>query len=248
MRVLAAAEGEADAYPALLEAIGSSLGSPGGAMWLRVARGTLRRAFVWGAAPDGPADGLSFEVPRIGVMNFAGNVEPDAALLETMQSLGLLISHFAERCRAQLSLAATAADAEDRERVLRNLVDEQAALRRVATAIATESDPRDAFTVVTEEVARLLGAPSANMIRFNDDATATILANWQERDVPVFPLGSTVSLAGDSVSARVFRSGAPARVDSYTDLEGSWPPACATSATSPRSRARSSRTAGCGAR
>jgi len=220
VRVLAAAEGEADAYPALLEAIGGSLGSPGGAMWLRVARGTLRRAFAWGAAPDGPADGLSFEVPRIGVMNFAGNVEPDAALLATMQSLGLLISHFAERCRAQLSLAATAADAEARERVLRNLVDEQAALRRVATAIATESDPRDAFTVVTEEVARLLGAPSANMIRFNDDETATILANWQERDVPVFPLGSNVSLAGDSVSARVFRSGAPARVDSYTDLDG----------------------------
>ena len=76
VRVLAAAEGEADAYPALLEAIGTSLGSPGGAMWLRVARGTLRRAFAWGAAPDGPADGLSFEVPRIGVMNFAGSVTP----------------------------------------------------------------------------------------------------------------------------------------------------------------------------
>ena len=182
-------------------------------------------------------------------MNFAGSVEPDAALLETMQSLGLLISHFAERCRAQLSLAATAADAEDRERVLRNLVAEQAALRRVATAIATESDPRDAFTVVTEEVARLLGAPSANMIRFNDDATATILANWQERDVHGVPARlNRVPGGRQRVRTRVPQRRPRAGGQLRRTSRGSWPPACATSATSPPSRARSSRTAGCGAR
>ncbi|MBE2319221.1 GAF domain-containing protein [Solirubrobacter sp. CPCC 204708] len=220
MRVLAAADGEADAYPALLEAIGTSLGSPGGAMWLKIARGTLRRAFAWGEPPEAPEDGLSFEVPRIGVMNFVTTLAPDGALRETMDSLGLLISQFAERCRAQKAVAANVAEADERERVLRHLATEQAALRRVATAIATTSDPREAFTVITEEVGKLLGAPSANMIRFNEDETATVLARWHDTNIPVHEVGATVSLAGDSVSARVFRTGAPARVDSYDDLEG----------------------------
>ncbi len=137
-----------------------------------------------------------------------------------MNSLGLLISQFAERCRAQHAVAANVAEAAERERVLRHLATEQAALRRVATAIAIESDPRDAFAVVTEEVGRLLGAPSANMIRFNDDETATVLARWHDTGIVVHEVGATVSLAGDSVSARVYRSGPPARVDSYEDLEG----------------------------
>ena len=220
MRVLATAEGEAHAYPALLSTIGESLGATGGGMWLPVARATLRRAYAWGTPPEAPADGLSFEVPRIGVMNFAGRIEPDETLRATMDSLGLLISQFAERCRAQHAVAANVADAAERERVLRHLATEQAALRRVATAIATESDPRDAFAVVTEEVGRLLRAPSANMIRFNDDETATVLARWHDTDIVVHEVGATVPLAGDSVSARVYRSGTPARVDSYDDLEG----------------------------
>jgi len=220
VRVLASADGEADAYPALLATIGESLGSAGGAMWLPVARATLRRAYTWGTPPEAAGDGLSFEVPRIGVMNFGARVEPDETLRATLNSLGLLISQFAERCRAQHAVAANVAEASERERVLRHLATEQAALRRVATAIAIESDPRDAFAVVTEEVGRLLGAPSANMIRFNDDETATVLARWHDTGIVAHEVGATVSLAGDSVSARVYRSGMPARVDSYEDLEG----------------------------
>ncbi|RKQ91314.1 histidine kinase [Solirubrobacter pauli] len=220
MRALAAADNESDAYPALLATLGESLGATGGGMWLPVARATLRRAYAWGTPPETPGDGVSFEVPRIGVMSFAADLEPDESLRATLDSLGLLMSHFAERCRAQHAVAANVAEAEERERVLRHLATEQAALRRVATAIATESDPRDAFSVVTEEVGRLLRAPSANMIRFNDDETATVLARWHDTDIAVHEVGATVSLGGDSVSARVYRSGAPARVDSYDDLEG----------------------------
>jgi signal transduction histidine kinase len=58
------------------------------------------------------------------------------------------------------------------------------------------------------------------MIRFNEDETATVIARWHDTDIPVHDLGATVSLAGDSVSARVFRTGLPARVDSYAELEG----------------------------
>ena len=49
---------------------------------------------------------------------------------------------------------------------LRTLVEEQAALRRVAVTVATESTAERVFDVVTEEVARLLGADAANLVSF----------------------------------------------------------------------------------
>ena len=97
---------------------------------------------------------------------------------------------------------------------------EQAALRRVATAVAASTDPRRVFSVVTEEVARLLGAQSSNMVRFNPDATATVMGGWSEPPITNIPVGDTVAMDGDTVSARVFRTGAPARIDDYGDCEG----------------------------
>jgi len=111
-------------------------------------------------------------------------------------------------------------DVRERERELRRLAAEQAALRRVATAVAASTEPRHIFAVVTEEVARLLGAQSSNMVRFNENLTATVVAGWSEGDVRNVPVGDTVRLDGDTASARVFRTRAPARVDSYDVLGG----------------------------
>jgi signal transduction histidine kinase len=111
-------------------------------------------------------------------------------------------------------------EAREREADLCRLVDEQAALRRVATAVATGTDPSHAFAVVTEEVGRLLGAQSSNMIRFEDDVHATVVGAWNEGEVRNVPLGDTVRMDGDTASTRVYRSGAPARVDSYADIPG----------------------------
>jgi PAS domain S-box-containing protein len=111
-------------------------------------------------------------------------------------------------------------EARERERDLRRLATEQAALRRVATAVATSLDPRHAFAVVTEEVGRLLGAQSSNMVRFDDDVHATVVGAWNEGDVKNIPVNDTVRMDGDTASSRVFRTGAPARVDSYADLPG----------------------------
>ena len=49
---------------------------------------------------------------------------------------------------------------------LRMLVEEQAALKRVAVTVATETAAERVFDVVTEEVARLLGADAANLVSF----------------------------------------------------------------------------------
>src|SRR4029078_9306913 len=64
------------------------------------------------------------------------------------------------------------------EQELRDLAAEQAALRRVAVVVAGEHAPQRGFAVATEEVARLLGAATSNMVRFEDDGTATVEGAW----------------------------------------------------------------------
>ncbi len=111
-------------------------------------------------------------------------------------------------------------EAREREREQLRLAAEQAALRRVATAVAAGTDPWRVFGVVTEEVARLLGAQSSNMVRFDDDTTATVVGGWSEGEIRNVPVGDTVRMDGDTASARVHRTGAPARIDDYDALEG----------------------------
>ena len=66
----------------------------------------------------------------------------------------------AERARVARALAGA-------ETAQRALADEQAALRRVATLVAGEASPGRVFEQVTEEVARLLGLPGANVMQLD---------------------------------------------------------------------------------
>ena len=346
-RALASARDEADAYPGLLAAIGETLGCAG-ALWVHDSDGELHCAEAWPAgaavgaalvadAPIAQRGAFAFPLPGIGVMAFAtaAPLEPDDALLGTMESLASQISHFVERCRAQqevresearktailnaafdciitmdhngdvvevnratertfgyraeemigrelaelivppslraahrrgvrryLETGATSiayhpleldgmradgsefpcevvitradlpgpplfcgylrdvTEAQERARQQERLMEEQAALRRVATAVAASTDPRRVFSVVTEEVARLLGAQSSNMVRFNPDGTATVMGGWSTPPIQNIPVGDTVAMDGDTASARVYRTGAPARIENYADLDG----------------------------
>jgi PAS domain S-box-containing protein len=111
-------------------------------------------------------------------------------------------------------------EAQARTTDQRRLMEEQAALKRVATAVAASTDPRRVFGVVTEEVARLLLAQSSNMVRFNDDVTATVVGGWSEGEVRNVPVGDTVRIDSDTASGRVYRSGLPARIDDYDAIPG----------------------------
>ena len=106
------------------------------------------------------------------------------------------------------------------EQALLHLAEEQAALRRVATAVAAERDPGRVFGLVTEEVGRLLGAHSSNMVRYEDDDTATVVGGWSLGRVRSVPVGGRVPLDGDTATVRVWRSGGPVRLDSYDGIPG----------------------------
>ena len=94
---------------------------------------------------------------------------------------------------------------------LRRLAAEQAALRRVATLVATGAPHEEVFAAVTAEVERLLGSELANLSRFESDRTFTILASAHGR----FPVGSRWPIGGNNVTTVVFETGRPARIDNF---------------------------------
>ena len=107
------------------------------------------------------------------------------------------------------------------EAALHRLADEQAALRRVATAVAAEHDSARLFALVSEEVGRLLEAQTAHMFRFDSDgAGGTIVGGWALRPEHVLPVGTRMPLDGDTAATRVWRTGRAARMDSYEGAEG----------------------------
>ena len=117
----------------------------------------------------------------------------------------------------ELVAAAVAASA-GREQ-LATLAEEQAALRRVATLVARQSPPAEIFAAVAEEVGRLLRVEDTTIFRFEDDWTATVVADRGDRDVPL-PIGSRIPLDGESATALVRRTGLPARIDDFSNATG----------------------------
>jgi PAS domain S-box-containing protein len=106
------------------------------------------------------------------------------------------------------------------EQALRSLAEEQAALRRVATTVASEADEARAIAVVTEEVAKLLGGHASNLIRYEPDGSAVVLGGWSADGVGNVPVGTHVPPGGATVASRILRSGRPERADDYASLSG----------------------------
>jgi GAF domain-containing protein len=108
------------------------------------------------------------------------------------------------------------ANAESREALAR-LADEQTALRRVATLVAKDAPSNEIFLAVSEEVARLFDS-AAGVGRFEHDP-AVVYLGVTNIDIPV---GSRWEFQEGMISAEVYRTRCPARVEEgdWTSLEG----------------------------
>jgi len=96
---------------------------------------------------------------------------------------------------------------------LRLLMEEQGALRRVATLAAQGAPPEHLFQIVTEEACRLHRFPSAVMQRFDDDGTATIVGRYSQHRPGGFEVGTVIELEEGLANTQVARTGRPARVE-----------------------------------
>jgi signal transduction histidine kinase len=95
---------------------------------------------------------------------------------------------------------------------LRQIADEQAALRRVATLVARGAPPEEVFTAVAGEVGQLLRVDQAALCRYEPDGALTFVSQWGSV-TDRFPVGSRWMLGGRNVGTLVFQTGRPARVD-----------------------------------
>ena len=103
---------------------------------------------------------------------------------------------------------------------LRGFAEEQAALRRVATLVAGGASPEEVFTAVAGEVGRLLGTVQTNMLRYDPDDVATIVAvHGRVGDAAAVSVGDRYELGGRNATTLVFQTGRPARIDGYS---GAW--------------------------
>jgi PAS domain S-box-containing protein len=111
------------------------------------------------------------------------------------------------------------------ENELQARVKEQEALRRVATLVAGEAAPELVFLSVAEEAARILGADSSAVFRFDDAQTATVVGRWDASDLGGFPIGSSIPVGEDGALARLLRTSGPTRIDDYEAVLGELPAA-----------------------
>jgi signal transduction histidine kinase/putative methionine-R-sulfoxide reductase with GAF domain len=105
----------------------------------------------------------------------------------------------------------TLMNAEAREEV-RSLLNEQAALRRVATLVAAGIEPDELFSAVCKEIARLFRADWAAIGRYEPDGSEAVLVGASD-DLPGIPVGTRAGLDKGIVAGAIYRTGRPARND-----------------------------------
>jgi PAS domain S-box-containing protein len=124
-----------------------------------------------------------------------------------------------ERRRVDAELRAAQRTAELRGAELRVRAEEQAALRRVATLVARGVSATAILDAVVAEVSGLLGTDMTSLLRYEPDGSATFLAICGEIGADI-PVGTRLTLEGESVAATVLRTGRPARMARYEDARG----------------------------
>src|SRR3954464_3162415 len=96
--------------------------------------------------------------------------------------------------------------------------EEQAALRRGATLLAAGASEHELAVAVASEIGALFGAELASTMRWDGD-TLRVIGDWAEEAREREESGRTFAYGGDTITARIIETAAPARVDSAADLQ-----------------------------
>jgi signal transduction histidine kinase len=108
------------------------------------------------------------------------------------------------------------------------VVEEQRALRRVATLVARGAPPSEVFATVASEVGSVLGADHTNVVRYEPDNTATVVGYWNDPRVSKVmppPMDGHWPVEDGTVTGAVLTTGRPARITDYehaTSAVGIW--------------------------
>jgi PAS domain S-box-containing protein len=114
-------------------------------------------------------------------------------------------------------LVATAISNTQAREDVRDLAEEQAALRRVATLVAQGAPPEEVFALVAQEIAGVTGLEMVMVGRYDPDRMVTLTGAAGEHP---FQPGTRWPLAGRSVSSLVLETGRSVTSDPYEQMTG----------------------------
>jgi PAS domain S-box-containing protein len=114
---------------------------------------------------------------------------------------------------------AFAGDVEAKLAEVGRLAQEQRALRRVATLVASEATPERVFTAVSEESARVLEVNASAVFRYEGDDTATVVGRHDRDGVGIFTVGDRIFADHNTAIGRARDSGLPARINNYFEID-----------------------------
>src|SRR5690242_17051957 len=99
------------------------------------------------------------------------------------------------------------------------LAQEQRALRRVATLVASEATPERVFMAVSEETSRVLEVNASAVFRYEGDDTATVVGRHDRDGVGVFAVGDRIFADENTAIGRARDTGLPARIEDYFAID-----------------------------
>jgi signal transduction histidine kinase len=138
-----------------------------------------------------------------------------AAIVGLAASVVLIVLFGAYVARAIVAPARRSLEASNDE--LRQLADEQAALRRVATLVAQGAPSDQLLSSVVREVDHVLGASSTRLARYDGGEVTVVISSGADDQIPV---GAAWPIDGDHIAGRVYRTGRTARRDSSDGVTG----------------------------
>ncbi len=127
-----------------------------------------------------------------------------------LESFTGLVATAIANAKSRTELAASEARA-------RELANEQAALRRVATLVARGATPDELFSAVADEVAGIIAIPVVGVHRYEADGTFTMLGIAGETH---FAVGSRWPVENEGIAGMILTTGRPARRDDYSTMRG----------------------------
>jgi signal transduction histidine kinase len=100
------------------------------------------------------------------------------------------------------------------------LLQEQSALRQVATLVARGEPPDAVFAAVVEQAAAVLDVDAVTLVRQEPDGTVMVLATWGLIEA-LTPAGERLSIRGSDATSRALQTGTIARQENVDGPQGS---------------------------
>lgn len=201
--------------------------APGNTFGVVLLLGVLLVAPVWGFLL-----GLSTALASAVVYVYFHHLQTGGSIADTWAQNWVAVTVFLVIALAATTLAAAAraraVEADQRRRQVEAshgelgvLVEQQAALRRVATLVARGVDPSEIFSAVTGELARCLGVVNPVLLRYEADGTGVAVALQCQPGITMLPVaGERIPLGGEEVGASVLRTGRAVRIDDHDSVSG----------------------------